>query len=159
VVNLIRSNRDLTRKEVRMKLSQMYPGGKDPGLDRSIDLAARLWLMINIREQRFQSLRPQTPCISWDEDLTLQRCIDRSFPGSRWKATAKESRLDPYFTPANMVRICGLEVQWTTSLENHLQLNRRHRVLQIFPYKRFLRTMLIEQSHRPSTEYVRGENN
>ncbi|KAH9208022.1 hypothetical protein DL95DRAFT_270646, partial [Leptodontidium sp. 2 PMI_412] len=47
-------------------------------------------------------------------------------------------RLDPSFTVVNMIKICGLQVRWTESLEDHLRLDRRAKVLSIFSQKDFL---------------------
>jgi len=37
-----------------------------------------------------------------------------------------------------MVHICGLGLKWSESLEDHLRLDRRGKVLWVFPYKAFL---------------------
>jgi hypothetical protein len=78
-------------------LRKHFDGCDDRGLDRSVDLAVRLWLMVNFQEHEYQSLRSRTPCIQWEEGETLRVISGRLFPRSRWKITAKESRLHPYF--------------------------------------------------------------
>ncbi|KAE9382266.1 hypothetical protein N431DRAFT_507329, partial [Stipitochalara longipes BDJ] len=34
-----------------------------------------------------------------------------------------------------MQRVCGLKIEWTTSLPDHLYLDRRRKALKMFPYK------------------------
>jgi hypothetical protein len=38
-----------------------------------------------------------------------------------------------------MVNVCGLQVKWTTSLEDHLGLDREHRTIWVFSHRRFLK--------------------
>lgn len=109
IINVLRNNGDCQRPEIRSLLRSRFTLSDDIGLDRSINLAIRLWLMRIF----FQNL----------------------FPRSRWQITAQSSRLGPHFTAAFMQRVCGLEIEWTTSLHDHLRLDRRRKALKIFPYK------------------------
>jgi hypothetical protein len=147
IVSILRGNLDTKKSDLRELLRKEFVGRDDRRLDRSVDLAIRLWLMVNLQEPEYQSLRSQTPCIQWEEGTTLRVFSEKLFPHSRWKITAKESRLHPYFTAVNMVRICGLKVEWTTSLEDHLRLDRRRKALRVFPYKCCLQAMLSEESN------------
>jgi hypothetical protein len=98
--------------------------------------------MINFQEKEYEGLRPLAPCMPWGEGTTLRAFSESLFPRSRWKIKAKVSRLHPYFTAANMVRICGLEIKYTTSLQDHLRLDRSRKALHVFPYKCWLQAML-----------------
>jgi hypothetical protein len=51
-----------------------------------------------------------------------------------------------------MVRICGLKIEWTTSLHDHLRLDRRRKALQVFPYKCCLQALLSEKSNSGSQD-------
>jgi hypothetical protein len=152
VAKIVQDNKDMVRRELRGRLRVTFPGADDVALGRSLDVVVRLWLMVNIKEFAFQSLRPQTRCIQWADNLTLQQCLQGCFPPPRWKVTAKESRLDPYFTAANMVEICQLRIFWTTSLHEHLFLDRGNKILKVFPYKGVLQAILSELNQRPDTE-------
>lgn len=135
-----------TRRQVRAQIRKDFPSASDAGLNRSIDLALRLCLMLNINELQYRSLRHPTPCLGWGEEEPLQQRVEHWFPCSRWDMNPKESRLDPYFTAANMATVCGLKVQWTTSLQDHLRLDRRQKMLRIFPYRNFLQALLTRNS-------------
>lgn len=124
-----------TRSAVRRSLQTRFPGAKDIDLDRSIDLTIRLWLSLNVREEAFRPLSPRTPALKWNETSTLQDFLSALFPTAQWQIQAREGRLHPYFTVANMIKICGLKLEWTDSLEDHLRLDRRQKALRVYPYK------------------------
>ncbi len=132
IVRTLSNDKASTRPFFRNLIHQRWPDANDLALNRSIDLSIRLWLMLNVREGL---LTPQTPTIQWDDRSTLRDFVVRQFPRAKWQPTARESRLDPYFTAANMVRICGLKLDWTDSLEDHLRLDRRVKTLRVFRYK------------------------
>lgn len=155
IVSILRNNLDSKRSDLRVLLQKDFNNCDDRALDRSVDLSIRLWLMINFQEKEYQGLRPLTPCISWGEGTTLRAFLESLFPRSRWKITAKVSRLHPYFTAANMARICGLEIKYTTSLQDHLHLDRRRKTLQIFPYKCCLQAMLSGSQARSVSRQLR----
>jgi hypothetical protein len=123
------------RPAVRLHMQSRFRDAKDIALNRSIDLTIRLWLSLNVREEAFKHLSPQTPAYEWNETSTLQDFLSGLFPTAQWQIQAREGRLHPYFTVANMIKICGLELEWTDSLEDHLRLDRRQKVLKVFPYK------------------------
>ena len=124
-----------TRSAVRRSLQTRFPDAKDIALNRSIDLTIRLWLSINVREDAFRALSPQTPALGWDDVSTLQDFLLGLFPRAQWHLLARDGRLHPYFTVANMIKICGLRLEWTDSLEDHLRLDRRHKILRVFRHK------------------------
>jgi hypothetical protein len=136
-----------TKKALRAELKRtIFNQHDDIAIDRSIDLALRLCIMVNTREERFRSQRSRTPPLQWDENDTLPQFFDKMFPETRWKADARERHLSPHFTVAYMTRVCGLEVEWTTSLEDHLRLDREKKSLRVFPYKACLEAHLQSQS-------------
>jgi hypothetical protein len=139
-----------TRLAVRQFLRTRFPDANDIALNRSIDLTIRLWLSLNVREEAFRHLSPRTPALEWNETSTLQDFVSALFPTAQWQIQAREGRLHPYFTVANMIKICGLKLEWTDSLEDHLRLDRRQKALRVYPYKRCLAMHLI---------HAKGESN
>lgn len=111
--------------------------------------------MINIQEPKFGGLRHEATFIQWDDESTLRAFLESLFPLSRWPVTAQSSRLGPHFTAAFMRRVCGLSIEWTTSLHDHLRLDRRRKALKIFPYKCHLQRLIdSHQNHYDSKQYV-----
>ncbi|TPX12896.1 uncharacterized protein E0L32_006776 [Thyridium curvatum] len=129
----------LTREQIRLKVRQDYfPNDKDLSIIRSIDLTVRLWLMINIRDEELSVRTPYKPTVPWEESSSLQDVIKDQFVASTIQRSHRQSRLSPSFTVANMEKICGLEIKWTESLEDHLRLDITTKSLWVFPYKDFL---------------------
>jgi hypothetical protein len=124
-----------TRAALRQTLQTRFRDAKPLALNRSIDLTIRLWLSLNVREDAFRLQSPQTPTLKWDDTSTLEDFLARLFPRAKYQLQAREGRLHPYFTVANMIRICGLKVEWTESLEDHLRLDRRQKALRLYPFK------------------------
>jgi hypothetical protein len=142
VVNVLRENGDSGRPGIRSLLRTRFLSSDNIGLDRSINLAIRLWLMINTQEPKFEGIRHEATCIQWDDETILRTFLQNLFPPSSWPITAQSSRLGPHFTAAFMQRVCGLEIEWTTSLHDHLRLDRRRKALKIFPYKCHLQALI-----------------
>ena len=157
VVDILRHNGDSQRPELRQRLSLRFRSSDPQGLNRSINLAIRLWLMVNTQEPEFGGLRYEATCIQWDDESSLRAFLLSLFPRSRWNVTAQSSRLGPHFTAAFMVRVCGLRIEWTTSLHDHLRLDRLRKALKVFSYKCHLQASI--NSHRNSSDkerYVRA---
>ncbi|KAK5057757.1 hypothetical protein LTR84_011758 [Exophiala bonariae] len=142
---MLGDNAHRDRREARAMLkSQMdLLNVNDWELDRSIDTTLRLWLQINVREAGSGTSIPE---VHWEDDQSLEHFLGSLFPVEEWDLGARERRLNPQFTVANMVEICDLKISWTTSLEDHLRLERwdKQKVLWIFPHKRTLCALLAE---------------
>jgi hypothetical protein len=149
VVEVLRNNGGSQRPALRSLLASRFHSADDVGLDRSINLAIRLWLMINTQEPEFGGIRHASTCVQWDDHTTLRAFCETLFPESRWQVTARSSRLGPHFTAAFMQRVCGLRLEWTTSLHDHLLLDRRRKALKIFPYKCHLQALIA--NHQDSS--------
>lgn len=142
VIKIIQSNVSLTRPAIREALAHRFPNATSHGLNRSIDLALRLWLMLNFQVREFETLRHQATCLGWDDQTTLQARIQKLFPNARWKVTPASSRLGPHFTAAFLKSVCGIQIEWTTSLCDHLRLDRRSGTLRVFPFKGYVERLL-----------------
>jgi hypothetical protein len=148
VEELCKSSQE-NRKTIRTNLHQGFSGKRDVGINRAIDIAIRWWLMINVREADFEDLYPRRPFTEWEDATTLADFVKGIFPGAKWSLTARESRLNPFFTAANMVTICGLVIKWTPYLDDHLRLDRQsgeHPVLWVFSFKSCLNAFLWKRS-------------
>ena len=135
IVAVLRNNRNSTRPEIRSLLETALHSTNDQSLNWSINLAIRLWLMINLQDPQFEGLRYEASCVEWDDQTRLQAFIESLFPKTQWNITAQTSRLGHHFTVAFMHRVCGLKIKWTTSLHDHLRLDRRRKTLMVFKYK------------------------
>jgi len=119
--------------------------GTDINLNNSINLALRLWLTIDIREDVFA---PATPTIQWDDSSTLRDFIRQQFPGPRFSSVSTEKDkvmiLESDFTAVNLRRIGGINIDWTCHLNEHLSFDREQRKLKLYT----LKTCLYDQRSR-----------
>ncbi|KAK5558871.1 hypothetical protein LTR46_003060 [Exophiala xenobiotica] len=129
------------KSELRKMLQDRY-SGEEAAADRTLNLLVRLWLMVNVREPDAALHAPQTYLLQWSSQQTLQDFVADAFPTSKWRVEARESRLHPSFTAAFMVNICGLKLEWTDCLADHLRLDRRHHALRVYSYKSLLQVHL-----------------
>ncbi|KAI4245870.1 MAG: hypothetical protein LQ352_006499 [Teloschistes flavicans] len=130
VVDILRTSKGHRRPEIRQKLLSRFGTTNDLAINRSLNLALRLWLMINVQEPAFAGLRHGATSVEWDDERPLLVFVESLFPPSRWSPTAQSSRFAPHFTAAFMQRVCGLNIEWTTSLHDHLRLDSVRKALK-----------------------------
>lgn len=145
VVDLLRDGGDSRRSDIRQRMLLRFSSSDVVGMNRSINLAIRLWLMINTQDPEFSGLRHEATPVQWDDESTLLAFLQSLFPPSQWPMSAQSSRLGPHFTAAFMKDVCGLTIEWTTSLHDHLRLDRFRKALKIFPYKCHLQALIESQ--------------
>jgi hypothetical protein len=68
IVNLLSQNRSKTLIELRALIRPSFQGADDAAIDASIDLAIRVWLMLNVRRSQWQSQTPNIPTIQWKSE-------------------------------------------------------------------------------------------
>jgi hypothetical protein len=133
LVEFVRRSRGEKRQVTQLLANQLSADEKSTSL--VVDLILRLWLMLNVRTPLLSLQAPQTPLLRWEDAETLTNLLSRTFPKSRWEIDAKTSRLSPSFNAAFMVNVCGLKIEWTDCLADHLRLDRRVNALRVFSYK------------------------
>lgn len=122
-VEILQKNSTAKKSALRTELSKMSLAKDTPvAQNRALDLSVRMFLMINIREESLDN--PTTAAAyQWSEDTSLLDLVTSLFKRSDWNPDRREGRLHVHFTAANMERFCGLEVQETSSLADHLRLD------------------------------------
>lgn len=138
ITTILRNNKDQKRPVIRQILNLEQEHENESSTDHLCDLAVRMWLMINVLDADISLVDDEAPRQPWSQEQSLDDRIKSLFPQSKIKLDLKESRLDPHFTATNLEKICGLRLEWTRCLANHLRLDRRKKVLWVFPYKSFL---------------------
>lgn len=141
VLRLIKAHPNRTRAEARTHLRAQCSwncNSPDKYLDATIDVCLRIWLMVNFRPANEAGVGGGRPCIEWRDDMPLKQLFRDLFPRSRTDLTLTQRRLKAQFTAACMVNVCGLKVRWTSSLEDHLRLDRQQKVLWVMPHRGYL---------------------
>ena len=90
-------------------------------LSNSIELTARLWLMINIQNLRLGDYRTLGPLLTWPDTSSLvdiiQNVHSRAAPG-----ISSIQRFPDVFNTFDLERMGGFRIKWTDNLANHLCL-------------------------------------
>ena len=118
----------LTRPRSEMELDNMLEG--------SVTLVARLLTMVDIGPRVYMS---DEPSIRWDDqDLTLRDVLAQRFQALP-VAVGEDMELDEELTANNLMRLAGLEIEWTDNLSDHLRLSHGSRRVSIFHHASFLK--------------------
>jgi hypothetical protein len=114
------------------------PKDKPQSLNRMIDLALRLWLVLYIRDGFAHAAKS----IKWDDTISLQELVARQFRKPRLLSPLAEKMFDialpDNFNALNLRRYSAIKVKLTSSLNEHLELDRERSKLKIFPLKYYL---------------------
>ncbi len=141
LAGILEKNKDQHLSEIiaDLKSTDRYKFFSDEQIKHSIDLAVRLAFLVNARHDGSQSSDPHAPPLQWNEKQTLREFMGENFPPSAWAPQGKENlaRLNPLFTASYMVEVCGLSLEYTASLHDHLRMRHvdKRIVLRVFPYK------------------------
>ena len=131
------ASREGIKSSLRLSLTSSPTVNSDEILSNTIDLAVRLWLMINIGD--FQKiLMPGRP-ISWSQG-SLQNLITSIFCE---KNVLKERvKLEKLFNAHNLSRIAGIQIVWTSNLADHLRMQDDDTRVAVFHHVFFLENQL-----------------
>lgn len=129
------------RETLREALSKdlHFADHSEESLNRTIDLALRLWLVLNIRDDEYA---PGAHSVQWDDGVSLRSFITQQFPKPRMLRDLSERMFDfvlpDNFTMVKLKRYSGIKVHWTYDLSEHLDLDKDHRILKVFPLKYYV---------------------
>lgn len=140
VCKVLASNKSVGRSKVREELRHHFGSSTigDKPIDRSIDLTVRLWLMVNVRDPELPIYDPQKSSVQWPDSDSLLEFMRKQFPATDTELSLKEARLHTSFTAAYLVDVCGLQLDWTDNLQDHLFLDRRSKTLRVFAHQPIL---------------------
>jgi hypothetical protein len=126
-------------KYLRPTLSSAASCNSDSLLDRSIELTARLLLMIEFGSQIY-GFSGHTELI-WDDSSSLEDFVGRYFkhPPVLGNEGVKLYRT---FNAHSIQRIAGIKIVWTNNLVDHLRLTDDDSTVEIFHHATFLHAQL-----------------
>jgi hypothetical protein len=139
IVEILQKNKDRKKSQTIADVKSVYQNKTEDQINYSIDLALRIAFLVNARAADERGANPSAQSLVWKTNQTLREFFREILPSSKWKPQGKESltRLNARFTAAFMSEICGLRLEYTSSLQEHLHLHwsEGQPVLRIFPYK------------------------
>lgn len=142
VVKILESRKKDRRSQILLELKSKYNTTDESQIEKSVDLAVRIRFMVNAGDPSDYDQTLSEP-LRWKDDQTLVNYLRSSFPRATWKPEGKDRRLNPLFTAAYMVEVCGLELEETPYLDDHLKLyaSKNKNILRYFPYKSCLHAL------------------
>ncbi|KAF2804177.1 uncharacterized protein BDZ99DRAFT_481350 [Mytilinidion resinicola] len=130
--------REQLRDSLRPALLKPTPPNEDELLDSSIDLAARLLLMLDFGNLQYGfSGRSQ---LDWDKG-TLKDFVHAYF-NTPPAHTHDGVKLEKTFNGRNLGRIAGIEIVWTNNLADHLRMTDDDTKVTVFHHASFLELQL-----------------
>lgn len=130
------ATREIIKASLRQKLPIPGPDDIEEVLSNSIDLAVRLWLMVNVGDFR-RILMPGRP-LHWTEGCLRDFIMSKFSPQKVFKEHVK---LEKLFNAYNLSHIAGIEVVWTSNLADHLRMQDDDTRVAIFHHAFFLENL------------------
>jgi hypothetical protein len=142
IIQTIRQNRSSTLEDTIARAREKFPGASDAAVGRSIELAIRLWLGLNVYVENnwpIGRLNTRDSHTRWYNSQKADQFVELLFPEDRtggW-TTSTRFQIDGSLTLANLKNLCGLHIRWTSNLQDHLRLTgqRGHRTLSFYQHE------------------------
>lgn len=103
-------------------------------INASLTLAVRIWLSTSI--DSLQHFLTPGHSVLWDSGRSLGDTIDEAFSPN--KQSTEMVQLPRAFTAANLEKIAGIQVQWTSNLADHLSMKDDDTKVMLFHQASFL---------------------
>lgn len=144
IVAHINQNPTVPKDELRRSLNAKYQHFSDNAdhMSNSIELAVRLWLMVNIRTLSTSKAINLDTSLSWPESASISD-VARSYflgPTSRHGWLRTKQRFSRLLTVHNLEKIGGFHIEWTDNLIDHLRL-RNNDAVCLYYHVEILRRM------------------
>ncbi|KAL6408767.1 uncharacterized protein AUP68_07713 [Ilyonectria robusta] len=140
IVQLFKDNR--THDEILLLTGT---SSADSQRDYSIDLAARLYLMIEFGNLPY--VYSGCKQLEWTQGSLRDFIVERF--EKKQELSHDNIKLEKVFNARNLRKIGGVEVAWTANLADHLRLMKDNKVVAIFHHASFLRRQQRDASLYP----------
>jgi hypothetical protein len=139
--DLSKSEPNYNRVQLRAALVERTPHSGQPleAVNNSINLLLRLWCTVRIQDADFS---PAAKTIPWNDNSGIRDFLINCFPEPRAHISGSESALESNFTAVNLYRMCGVHVEWTYQLEDHLKYDIEKRTVHIYSLSKCLQDHL-----------------
>ena len=135
IVQIIYANPTKIRAELISTTKEEFINCDEDSILRSIELALRLCLTVNIRSSGV-TVGPTPPHHSWGHNLSSQALLDGAiFQKSERQLSEKECRIDQEFTAKYLMHVSGVKILWIDNLGEHLRFSHRSRTLKVYQHK------------------------
>ena len=135
VVTCLENNSDSSRSKIAEQLKADFPWSSEPQRLRSVELVARLWSTIYVRSRTYPvpPLRADTTVVEWNDTVSLKKMVKDNFATPDLERPV-EMPIDAKFTLENLRKLCGIRVQWTDNLKDHLKYDQSTAKLHLYQH-------------------------
>lgn len=147
LIACLKSALDITRDDVvNFIRGKAFPSSTSEELIlRSLDLAVRLWLPLDVRSSGLYSSLIITGFnshylyhVEWKAGVSLRELVKNAFEERNSDQLSNRTKIESTFTMAYLVNACGLKVCWTHNLVDHLSIDWRNSIVTVYEHKIFL---------------------
>lgn len=130
------AHREMARSQYLESWRTAFRGCDDLSILRSLELAVRLSLTLNIRTRAISvnPVSPKTTAIDWTHGR-LDHLIQGRFAICSKIHNMNDCRINPAFTAANLVKVAGIKIHWVDNLADHLLYDDEKRAVRIYQHK------------------------
>jgi hypothetical protein len=138
VVQILSDHQDRPRSAIVAELRNCLPFEEDSDevpIIRSMELAVRLWLGLNVETWGIAvpSEMPRISLIQWTDKTSLIDMAKEAF--QKHEPSKQRLRISPDFSAWKLVCLCGVKIDWTDSLSDHLRFDHGSKILMIYRHK------------------------
>jgi hypothetical protein len=146
VVEELKLSPEITRMALLEKLFSDRPVRSDQ--ERAINIAARVLMMVNCSGSRQSSalLEHGSHQVPWQNEVTFSEFITSVFPKTNHPSI---EHIKENLRAAKLKKRAGLRFEPTDDLRNHLKLDKKRAVVQIFHHTAFLKEQLRLTRNQP----------
>ena len=139
---------DLIRRQCRQLLAKDFSEQSRTKLDEAIDIALRIWLIVDSRDDSVTGYPRR-----WNEQERIEDVVRSRFPHVSPLESQGVTRFPRQFRAVDLERISGIVIQWTTFLDEHLRFNDDNRTLKVFNNKAWLLAVMNQtSSEKPAAD-------
>jgi hypothetical protein len=127
ITDCLKSNTTIPMSELRNSLKHALPhlGNDTPKLSASIELAVRLWLMINVRNLMPNDPRTLQTALPWPDNSSLEVILKRQTLTSGAVPSGTRPLIPDTVNAFEIERITSYRIVWTDDFLSHLLLDGR----------------------------------
>ncbi len=139
IIMELKSKPEVTREEILEKLFTDRPARSDQ--ERAINIAVRVMLMVNCSTSRQSSvlLEHGSQQVPWRGDIPFSEFITSIFPKTDHPSI---DQIKDNLRATKLRKRAGIRFEPTDDLRNHLKLDRKRAVVEIFHHTAFLKEHL-----------------
>lgn len=138
-VRILSNHRHSNFSTVQTAIKANFPKCQDSeAIKNTIDLGLRVWLTLNVRNPSIYSIAQKTPSLRWEDGtsgVALVNFVGRQFPSASQLVSPPDNKINVGFTAYKLVHTCGVTIEWTSCLADHLHFDFERRCLRIYHYR------------------------